>query len=69
MHLGKACRGDRKGFTNGTTNGAEWYYLTGKPPILFTFLGLQDFFLKTNSSDPDAGGSLSIIFFFFFFGK
>ncbi|XP_065568227.1 carboxypeptidase M-like [Artemia franciscana] len=34
MHLGKACRGDRKGFTNGTTNGAEWYYLTG---------GMQDF--------------------------
>lgn len=34
MHLGEACLDDQKGFTNGTTNGAEWYLLEG---------GMQDY--------------------------
>lgn len=34
MHLGEACPYDQKGFTNGTTNGAEWYLLEG---------GMQDY--------------------------
>lgn len=34
MFLGKACENDEKGFTNGTTNGADWYLLEG---------GMQDY--------------------------
>lgn len=34
MHLGQACPNDKEGFSNGTTNGAEWYLLEG---------GMQDY--------------------------
>ena len=34
MYLGEACPKDRTGFSNGTTNGAEWYLLEG---------GMQDY--------------------------
>lgn len=34
MFLGEACPNDQKGFSNGTTNGAEWYLLEG---------GMQDY--------------------------
>lgn len=34
MHLGDACPEDERGFSNGTTNGAEWYLLSG---------GMQDY--------------------------
>lgn len=34
MFLGEACPNDPKGFSNGTTNGAEWYVLEG---------GMQDY--------------------------
>lgn len=34
MWMGEACPNDEKGFSNGTTNGAEWYLLEG---------GMQDY--------------------------
>lgn len=34
MHLGESCSSEERGFSNGTTNGAEWYLLEG---------GMQDY--------------------------
>ena len=41
MYLGLPCSGDRYGFTDGITNGAEWYNVDG---------GMQDYvYLQTNA--------------------
>lgn len=39
MHLGLPCSNDSDGFTDGITNGAEWYPVKGKGENCMTVTG------------------------------